>query len=187
MGLPAVVQEKLRMVAASIAADIIDGPLPIGTIMVIVSSASLAVTLAQHWDVVSPEFNKIVKAFQDTFKSAADNIAKVLSDVKSQVVKIYYTDSRLIDNALKNLDKQTKRQGHIKDPKHNWNKIIKGAVTWEKVRDVIENVMKNGSESRYGSAYKRVLRVAGETVTVTFNKINDTLWAISDAWVNRVS
>lgn len=85
------------------------------------------------------------------------------------------------------MDKQTKRQGHIKDPKHNWNKIIKGAVTWEKVRDVIENVMKNGSESRYGSAYKRVLRVAGETVTVTFNKINDTLWAISDAWVNRVS
>lgn len=55
------------------------------------------------------------------------------------------------------------------------------------MRDVIENVMKNGSESRYGSAYKRVLRVAGETVTVTFNKINDTLWAISDAWVNRVS
>ena len=106
------------MVAASIAADIIDGPHPIGTIMVFVSSASLAVPLAQHWDVVSPEFNKIVKAFQDTFKSAADNIAKVLSDVKSQVVKIYYTDSRLIDNALKNLDEQTKRQGHIKDPKH---------------------------------------------------------------------
>lgn len=82
IGLPAVVQDKLRAVAASIAADIIDGPLPIGTIMVIVSSASLAATLAQHWDVVSPKFNKIVKAFQDTFKSAADNIAKVLSDIK---------------------------------------------------------------------------------------------------------
>lgn len=185
IGLPVVVKEKLRAVAVSIAADILDGPLPIGTILVIASSASLAVTLAQHWDVVGPKFNLIIKAFQDTFSSAAGNITKALSDIKSQVIKLYYTEDKLIENALKDLDRQAKKQGHIKDPKHDWHKIIKGLVTWKKVRDIIENVMKNGTEGPYQSVYKRVLHIAGEDVTVTFNKISDTVWKISDAWVNR--
>nr|WP_225624180.1 polymorphic toxin type 35 domain-containing protein [Thermoanaerobacterium thermosaccharolyticum] len=68
---------------------------------------------------------------------------------------------------------------------HDWDKIIKGTITWEKVRDIIEKVMKKGTESRYGSAYKRVLKVGKETVTVTFQKINDSIWKISDAWVNK--
>jgi hypothetical protein len=83
------------------------------------------------------------------------------------------------------LDRQPDKQKHIMDPKHDWDKIIKGAITWEKVRNIIEKVMKNGTESRYGSAYKRVLRVGNETVTVTFQKVNDKTWKISDAWVNK--
>ena len=94
-------------------------------------------------------------------------------------------EEKIIDKALKDLDGQPNKQRHIKDPKHDWDKIIKGTITWEKVRDIIEKVMKKGTESRYGSAYKRVLKVEKETVTVTFQKINDSIWKISDAWVNK--
>ncbi|WP_427340431.1 polymorphic toxin type 35 domain-containing protein [Caloranaerobacter sp. DY30410] len=94
-------------------------------------------------------------------------------------------EAKIIDKALKDLDRQPNKQKHIKDPKHDWDKIIKGAITWEKVRNIIEKVMKKGIESRYGSAYKRVLKVGKETVTVTFQKINDNIWKISDAWVNK--
>lgn len=83
------------------------------------------------------------------------------------------------------IDKALNKQRHIKDPKHNWDKIIKGTITWEKVRNTIEKVMKEGIESRYGSAYKRVLKVGKETVTVTFQKVSDNIWKISDAWVNK--
>ncbi|MEG6570414.1 polymorphic toxin type 35 domain-containing protein [Thermoanaerobacterium thermosaccharolyticum] len=94
-------------------------------------------------------------------------------------------EEKIIDKALKDLDGQPNKQRHIKDPKHNWDKIIKGAITWEKVRNTIEKVMKEGTESRYGSAYKRVLKVGKETVTVTFQKVSDNIWKISDAWVNK--
>src|SRR5690606_38438412 len=75
-------------------------------------------------------------------------------------------EEKIIDKALKDLDGQPNKQRHIKDPKHDWDKIIKGTITWEKVRDIIEKVMK-------------------KTVTVTFQKINDSIWKISDAWVNK--
>ncbi|MDI3478669.1 MAG: hypothetical protein PWQ59_2194 [Thermoanaerobacterium sp.] len=83
------------------------------------------------------------------------------------------------------IDKALNKQRHIKDLKHDWDKIIKGTITWEKVRNTIEKVMKEGTESRYGSAYKRVLKVGKETVTVTFQKVSDNIWKISDAWVNK--
>ncbi|MCT4563551.1 MAG: polymorphic toxin type 35 domain-containing protein [Maledivibacter sp.] len=103
----------------------------------------------------------------------------------SQSGTIVMSEQELIDDAMDALDNDTNKQNHIKKPKHDWDKIIAGSVTWEKIRQVVQKVMEEGSESSYGSATKRVLNIAGETVTVTFKKVSETLWRISDAWVNK--
>lgn len=43
--------------------------------------------------------------------------------------------------------------------------------------------MKEGSESRYGSAYKKTLRCKGKVVEVTYQKLRDGVIKISNAWV----
>ncbi len=185
LGLPSAVLYALKAMGAGMVAAIADGPLPVGDILLAAATVSAAAVIAVNWDTVSPKFNQITRAFQNAFSETATNIEKAFADIKAKAIKIYYTDSKLTDEALKQLDEDINKQRHIKDPKHDWDKIIKGTVTWESIRNVMENVMKNGTESRYKGVYQRVLGVSGETVTVTFNKISDTLWAISNAWVNK--
>lgn len=47
--------------------------------------------------------------------------------------------------------------------------------------------MLNGTESKYKVAegvFQRVLQINTNTITVTFKKMSDTIWRISNAWVN---
>lgn len=87
LALPSSVLSSLRALGASMAVDIADGPLPVGTILVAASSLAVATTIALNWDTVSPKFNQITKAFQATFKEAASNISTAFAKIKAEAKK----------------------------------------------------------------------------------------------------
>lgn len=87
LNLPASVLSSLRAMGASIAVDIADGPLPVGTILVAASAAAVVTTMALNWDTVSPKIDKISKAFQSTFLKAAANISSAFAEIKSDAKK----------------------------------------------------------------------------------------------------
>ena len=87
LGLPASVLSAFRAMGASIAVDIADGPLSVGTIMAAASAAAVVTTVALNWDVVSPKLNQISRAFQVTFSEAASNISSAFSKIKTEAKK----------------------------------------------------------------------------------------------------
>lgn len=71
---------------------------------------------------------------------------------------------------------------HIMAPKHAWHLVTKNN-NWDDISKVISHVMRNGTESTYGSALQKTLNMNGHTVTVTFVRNNGKTF-ISNAWVN---
>lgn len=112
IGLPASVLTSLRAMGASISADIADGPLPIGTIMV-AASAAVVTTIALNWDVVSPKLNPISKAFQLTFSEAASNISSACSKIKAEAKK--EADKKEKEKAKQQKYDKAKRDGNPTD------------------------------------------------------------------------
>ncbi len=87
IGLPSAVLYSLKAMGAGMVAAIADGPLPVGEILLAAATASAVLVIAAHWDVVSPKFNQITRAFQKAFSTAASNISSAFSKIKSDAKK----------------------------------------------------------------------------------------------------
>ena len=77
----------MKAMGAGMVAAIADGPLPVGDILLAAATASAVLVIAAHWDVVSPKFNQITRAFQKAFSTAASNISSAFSKIKSDAKK----------------------------------------------------------------------------------------------------
>lgn len=86
--LPRAVMEAFRAMAASMVVEMSSGLiLPVGKILVAASAAAVVATVVLNWDKVSPKFNQIVKAFQDTFAEITSNISKAFAQIKQDAQK----------------------------------------------------------------------------------------------------
>ncbi|ADC52387.1 MafB-related protein (plasmid) [Alkalihalophilus pseudofirmus OF4] len=83
-------------------------------------------------------------------------------------------------SSVKNID--ANKRAHILANKHDWHKVTKN--NWTDVSKVMSHVMRYGKESAYGSARKKTLSMSGQTVTVTFTRVNGQV-RISNGWVNK--
>ncbi|WP_404450515.1 SAR2788 family putative toxin [Sutcliffiella horikoshii] len=83
-------------------------------------------------------------------------------------------------SSVKNID--ANKRAHILANKHDWNKVTNN--NWTDVSKVMSHVMRYGKESVYGSARKKTLSMNGQTVTVTFTRVNGQV-RISNGWVNK--
>lgn len=88
---------------------------------------------------------------------------------------------KVIDDALKKVMSDPNKIAHILQDHHDWHKLVPNK-SWDGVSEIIEKVMKEGTEDVYKTVNKKVLEIGGETVEVTYKKIGDKIF-ISDAWV----
>ncbi|MBU5425428.1 hypothetical protein KQI41_03290 [Tissierella pigra] len=117
-------------------------------------------------------------------------LTKVSSSIASKV-KDWLKNraiNKQIDKTISELGGvNSNKANHILQSKHNWSSLVPGGPKdpnrWNKIKKIIEKVMKEGSESAYGSAYKKTLRYKGEVVEVTYQKLKDGVIKISNAWV----
>ncbi|WP_308579489.1 polymorphic toxin type 35 domain-containing protein [uncultured Oribacterium sp.] len=88
-------------------------------------------------------------------------------------------------NGLGNVN--SNRANHILQTKHKWSSLVPGNPKdpnrWNKIKNIIKKVLTDGKESQYGSAYKKTLNYKGKVVEVTFQKLNNGVIFISNAWV----
>ncbi len=87
---------------------------------------------------------------------------------------------------LKQLDELSQNKiNHILDgskgANHHWEKIVPNR-SWEDIKNVIANVMQNGTETPYKNVSTRILNIDGFDVQVVY-KVVDGIARISDAWV----
>lgn len=90
-----------------------------------------------------------------------------------------------VDTAVNNLSSNN-RTHIMNNTGHKWNSMFPGPNNnnkWEQIKKVIKQVMMDGNETKYGSAFKRTLRVNGRTVEVTFQKLGKGIIRISNGWV----
>ncbi|MCA1032528.1 hypothetical protein LCL95_16065 [Bacillus timonensis] len=69
-----------------------------------------------------------------------------------------------------------------KKSNHQWDKLVPDK-SWNKIKPIITDVMQNGAVIPYKSVSSKVKMVNGELVQVTYKKLPDGTYRISDAWV----
>ncbi|HIX90499.1 MAG TPA: type II toxin-antitoxin system HicA family toxin [Candidatus Agathobaculum pullicola] len=118
LGLPSAVLYSLKAMGAGMVAAIADGPLPVGDILLAAATASAVVVIAANWDVVSPKFNQITRAFEKAFSTAASNISsafsKIKSDAKKEVDKNKAKEKKPTGNRVKDVQNRLKKEGFKK-------------------------------------------------------------------------
>ncbi|MCR5763624.1 MAG: hypothetical protein K6G00_09620, partial [Treponema sp.] len=65
---------------------------------------------------------------------------------------------------------------------HCWDKLVPNK-NWNDIKALIFETMEKGSETSYGTAFKNTLKIGEETIVVTFQKLENGVKAISDAWI----
>lgn len=85
LGLPAAVFNSLKAAAASLAAAVADGPLPIGDIIAALTAVTLVVVVAVNWNEVEPVWDSIVNAFKRAFSNSSSNISSAFSSTKTEI------------------------------------------------------------------------------------------------------
>lgn len=146
--------------------------------------------LALNYTVVEPHWDQIVNIFRKEFRAYDADIVRLFDGLKARV-SVYEAEKKSTEEMLKKADGDEHKQEHIipkpPNPKHNWWKLIAGDVTWKEVRKLIEKAMLQGVESPYKNGidvYQRDLKLdTGHNIKVVFKKMTETLWRISDAWV----
>lgn len=98
LGLPSAVVYYLKAMGAGMVAAIADGPLPIGDILLAAATASVVVVVAANWDIVSPKFDRIIRAFQVAFSETASNITSAFAKIKGDAKKESDKKRKMIKN-----------------------------------------------------------------------------------------
>lgn len=140
LGLPSAVVYSLKAMGAGMVAAIADGPLPIGDILLAAATASVVVVVAANWDIVSPKFDRITRAFQVAFSETASNITSAFAKIKG--------------DAKKESDKKKKNDKKQKKP------------TGNRVKDVHERLKKEGFQKTGQTGSHEKWKKGDKTVTV---------------------
>lgn len=89
LSLPSVVVYTLKAMGAGMVAAIVDGPLPIGDILLAAATVTAAIVIAVNWNEISGQWNAIVSAFRTAFADSSSNVRSafvtILSDVKAEL------------------------------------------------------------------------------------------------------
>lgn len=190
LGLPSAVLYTLKAMGAGMVAAIADGPLPVGDILFAAATVSAVVVIAANWKTVSPQWSKIVAAFQKAFADSANNIIRAFNSLKSSInteVKTQFNKSA--EEVINGLD--SNKQNHILNNKlhnHGWNKLFNGKdPKWNQLAPILIKVLKDGAETVYNNSqgvYERTLAYKGYDVVVRFIKaVDGTVRGISTAYL----
>ncbi len=87
MNLPVQVQEALNLLSSAILAALADGPLPAGELYALSILLLTAIALADHWDVVAPQWDSIVLLFQQAFTSIISPISTSMASIKEDTIQ----------------------------------------------------------------------------------------------------
>ena len=85
LALPEDVTYCLNAMGSGMVAALADGPLPIGEILLAAAAVRAVVVIAANWEEVSPQFNKIVKAFTAVFSDATSEVTSAFNEIKADV------------------------------------------------------------------------------------------------------
>ncbi|WP_164995912.1 cell wall-binding repeat-containing protein [Miniphocaeibacter massiliensis] len=93
-----------------------------------------------------------------------------------------------VDRAIGRLGGYSKggKAGKIMHKKHKWHSFYGGnndPSRWEKIKKMMKKVMKEGREFPHKGVRKRLLRIKGRTVEVTFRKYPNGRIDIGNGWV----
>lgn len=117
-------------------------------------------------------------------------LTKLSSWAKNKVLSWLVTNAinKQIKKSVSNLGNvNSNRARHILQTKHKWSSLVPGGPNdpnrWDKIKKIIEDAMKKGTESKYGSAYKVTYKYKGKIVEVTYQKLKNGVISISNAWV----
>ncbi|WP_432776673.1 hypothetical protein AAFJ72_07845 [Brevibacillus gelatini] len=91
LNLPRPVYYSMMAVGGGIAAAAVNGPLPIGDIIGVITAIGAGVVVGIYWDEVEGKFEGIVSAFKAAFSSMANKIDKAFTSLYAQAV-IYFAD-----------------------------------------------------------------------------------------------
>ena len=84
----------------------------------------------------------------------------------------------LPENKVNHIIEGSPRLGHD----HRWDCVVEGKE-WSKIKEIICNVMEDGTEYPSGSASCKVMNIKGYDVEVRFKRLSDGTVRISDAFV----
>ena len=131
LGLPLAVLYSLKAMGASMVASIADGPLPVGEIMFAAATASAIVVIAANWNSVSSKMDKITRAFQKAFSTAASNIASAFAKIKSEAKKeVDKKEKKEVEDAKKEIPSRLKdKNGKVK--MGEFNQKVKGKTAYK--------------------------------------------------------
>ena len=102
-----------------------------------------------------------------------------------------FEKSKIVSNSeyLEQLDGFSKEKiDHIingsKNSNHAWDVLVPDK-NWQEIKKIIAEVMDTGIEGPYKTVYSKKAIINGVMVEVTYNKLNEGIIKISDAWVIR--
>lgn len=89
LSLPSAVVYTLKAMGSGMVAAIVDGPLPIGDILLAAAAVTVAIVIAVNWNEVCENWNSIVSAFRTAFVASSSNVKSafvtIMSDVNAEL------------------------------------------------------------------------------------------------------
>lgn len=85
LNLPTSVVYSLEAMGSGLAASIVDGPLPIGEILLAAGTAMVVITVAENWSEVRPKWSSIISAFKTAFSTMTSNISDAFDEIEAEV------------------------------------------------------------------------------------------------------
>lgn len=161
--IPPAVINCFRAVAVGIAADIADGPLPFGTVIVIGASAALVTVVALNWKTVGPYMGKISKYFQEAFAQSASSIAKAFAEMTQDAKK----------EAEKNKDSGDRTinpKGLTQKERDGINRALKGSKKGKATSGRTEQRDKKGSYSDALKDFEKIPLSEKKDITTRWGK-----------------
>ncbi|UYZ13762.1 hypothetical protein A6764_01895 [Brevibacillus sp. WF146] len=144
LNLPRPVYYSMMAVGGGIAAAAVDGPLPIGDIIGVITAVGAGVVVGIYWDEVEAKFDGIVGAFKAAFSSMASKIETAFNTLYAEAI-IYFYD---IPKKLLNDDGDGVDLGKFTQPVKGRKAYRDPKTGWEIDAD------KAGEKSHGGSAWK---------------------------------
>lgn len=159
LNLPRPVYYSMMAVGGGIAAAAVDGPLPIGDIIGVITAVGAGIVVGIYWDEVEGKFEGIVSAFKAAFSSMASKIDKAFTSLYAEAV-IYFAD---VPKKLLNEDGDGVDLGKFTDKVRGRTAYRDPKTGWEIDKD------RAGKNSHGGSAWK-LKNPAGDRVATLNDK-----------------
>ena len=149
-------------------------------IIILAGSTYVVDNNAKAWEWVADNAVQGWKVTAAAITRGINKVGKKLSDSSKDKGASGAKDASKATEGMTDDKKQ-----HILQDKHNWNKLVpnpKDPNNWGKIAGIIAKVMQDGKEEPHKSVLKKVLKVGGKVVEVTYKIVKGKV-RISDAWV----